>query len=217
MEAKISELDGKFKALNMILEKINDAVTERNKASLLRNERSINNKVAALELKFINKKSEENARGWAKGIETKLNDVDTHLIQLKDTLDQINNEEASVQREKDEEMQRKAVDVETQKKLSIEKAKLELQRIHKEEERKREKEHEEFILKQKMDFEKTMQTSVEKQSKQVQNIKLPKLQIRKFSGKFSDWFPFWNTFEAEIDSTDLAAVSKFGFLKELLE
>ena len=161
MEAKISELDGKFKALNMILEKTNDAVTERNKASLLRNERSSNNKVAAMyvlkeeieELKFIDKESEENVRGWAKEIETKLNDVDTHLTQVRDTLDQINNEEASVQREKDEEMQRKAVDVETQKQLSIEKAKLELQRIHKEEERKREKEHQEFILKQKMDFE----------------------------------------------------------------
>ena len=73
------------------------------------------------------------------------------------------------------------------------------------------------MILEKMDFEKTMQTSVEKQSKQVQNIKLPKLQIRKFRGKFSDWFPFWNTFEAEIDSTDLPAVSKFGFLKELLE
>ena len=45
-----------------------------------------------------------------------------------------------------------------------------------------------------MDFEKTMQTSMEKQSKQVKNIKLPKLQIGKFSGKFSHWFPFWNTF-----------------------
>ena len=158
---------------------------ECNKASLLRNERSINNKVAALyvlkeELKFINKESEENVREWAKGIETNLKDVDTHLIQVRDTLNQINNGEASVQREKDEEVQRKAVDVETQKLLSIEKAKLELQRIHKEEERKHEKEHQEFILKQKMDFEKTMQTSVEKQSKQVQNIKLPKLQIRKF-------------------------------------
>ena len=100
MEAKISELDGKFKALNMILEKTNDTVTERNKALLLRNERSINNKVAALyvlkeeieEFKFINKESEENVREWPKGIETKLNDVYTHLTQVRDTLDQINNE-----------------------------------------------------------------------------------------------------------------------------
>jgi hypothetical protein len=44
-----------------------------------------------------------------------------------------------------------------------------------------------------------METSMEK-SKEVKTIKLPKLAITKFSGKFSDWLPFWNTFEAEIDS-----------------
>ena len=186
MEAKISELDGKFKALNLIIENTKNAVSERNKASLLRNERSINNKVAALyvlkeeieELRFINKDTEENVWEWAKGIETELKDVDVHLDKVRDTLDQINDEEASIQREKDEKIQRKAVDVETQKQLSMEKASLELQRVHQEEERKREKEHQEFILKQKMDFEKTMQTSMEKQSKQVKNIKLPKLRGR---------------------------------------
>ena len=64
---------------------------------------------------------------------------------MRDTLDQINDDEASVQREKDEEIQRKAVDVETQKQSSIVKAKLEIQRLQKEEERKGEKEHQEFI------------------------------------------------------------------------
>ena len=106
--------------------------------------------------------------------------------------------------------------METDKQLSIEKAKLELERAHKEEHR-REREHQEFILKQKMEFEKTVQASMGNKLKQVQNVKLPKLQITKFSGKLSDWVPFWNTFEAEIDSTDLPSVSKFGFLKELLE
>jgi hypothetical protein len=67
-----------------------------------------------------------------------------------------------------------------------------------------------------MKFQKSMETSMEK-SKEVKNIKLPKLAITKFSGKFSDWLPFWNTFEAEIDSVDLPSVSKFGYLKELLE
>ena len=167
----------------MIIEKTKDAVSERDQVSLLRNERSINNKVAALyvlkkeieELKFINKDTEENVREWAKGIETKLKNVEVHLDKVRDTLGQKNDEEVNIQREKDEEIQRKAVDVETQKQLSIEKWRLEIQRIHQEEERKREKEHQEFILKQKMDFEKTMQTSMEKQSKQVKNIKLPKL------------------------------------------
>ncbi len=55
------------------------------------------------------------------------------------------------------------------------------------------------------------------QSKEVKNTKLPKLSITKYSGKFSDWLPFWNTFHAEIDSTDLLTVSKFGYLEELLK
>ena len=80
-------------------------------------------------------------------METKLNDVDVHLIKVRNTLDPINDGEASVQREKNGEIQGKAVDAETQKQLSIEKAKLELQRVHKEEERNREKEHQKFILK----------------------------------------------------------------------
>ena len=46
-----------------------------------------------------------------------------------------------MQREKDEEIQRIAVDAETKKQLSIEHAKLELERAHKEAERKRDLEH----------------------------------------------------------------------------
>ena len=53
--------------------------------------------------------------------------------------------------------------------------------------------------------------------KQVSNVELPKLTITKFIGNYADWLPFLNTFKAEIDSSDLPPVSKFGFLKELLE
>ena len=31
------------------------------------------------------------------------------------------------------------------------------------------------------------------------------------------WLPFWNKFTAEIKATNLAAMSKFAYLKELLE
>ena len=34
---------------------------------------------------------------------------------------------------------------------------------------------------------------------------------------FENWLPFWNKFEAEIDSTNLPAVTKFAYLKELVE
>ena len=50
----------------------------------------------------------------------------------------------------------------------------------------------------------------------VIHTKLPKLSITKFDGSFDHWLSFWNKFSAEIDATDLPAVTKFAYLKELL-
>ena len=67
-----------------------------------------------------------------------------------------------------------------------------------------------------MQSEKSIETPGTK-LKQVSNVELPKLTITKFIGNYADWLPFLNTFKAEIDSLDLPPVSKFGFLKELLQ
>ena len=48
------------------------------------------------------------------------------------------------------------------------------------------------------------------------HAKLPKLSRTKFDGSFEQWLPFWNKFNAEIDATDLPAVTKFAHLNELL-
>ena len=48
------------------------------------------------------------------------------------------------------------------------------------------------------------------------HVKLPKLSITKFDGSFDQWLSFWNKFSAEIDATDLPAVTKFAYLKEFL-
>ena len=48
-------------------------------------------------------------------------------------------------------------------------------------------------------------------------VKLPKLTITIFKGTSLDWTRFWNQFTAEIDSTKIAGVSKFSYLKELLD
>ena len=50
-----------------------------------------------------------------------------------------------------------------------------------------------------------------------QNVKLPKLVITKCNGALENWLAFWNKFEAEIDKTGLPAVTKFAYLKELVE
>lgn len=50
-----------------------------------------------------------------------------------------------------------------------------------------------------------------------QSVKLPKLVITKYNGALENWLSFWNKFEAEIDKADLPAVTKFAYLKELVE
>ena len=49
------------------------------------------------------------------------------------------------------------------------------------------------------------------------NSKLRKLVITPFNGTHADWLRFWNQFEAEIDSTQIPMVTKFSYLKELVE
>ena len=47
-------------------------------------------------------------------------------------------------------------------------------------------------------------------------VKLPRLHITKFEGTHTNWFRFWNQYQAEIDRSELHPVSKFNYLKELL-
>ncbi len=47
--------------------------------------------------------------------------------------------------------------------------------------------------------------------------KLPKLTITKFNGTFTDWTRFWNQFSETIDKTDIPNVTKFAYLRGLLE
>ena len=47
--------------------------------------------------------------------------------------------------------------------------------------------------------------------------KLPKLVITKFDGSFMDWPRFWGQFSETIDKTSVAAITKFSYLRELLD
>ena len=83
--------------------------------------------------------------------------------------------------------------------------------------------HEEQLEFDKVHFEQKLQheMKLEKARKEHEksastNVKLPKLGITKFNGTPLDWMRFWNLFEAEIDHTDVAPVSKFAYLKELV-
>ena len=50
------------------------------------------------------------------------------------------------------------------------------------------------------------------------HAKLPKLELRKFSGDPINWHPFWESFESAIHkNTTLSDVERFQYLKSLLE
>ena len=46
--------------------------------------------------------------------------------------------------------------------------------------------------------------------------KLPKLEVKKFSGRLQDWQEFWDSFQSSIDGNEsLSAVDKFSSNDEL--
>jgi len=49
-------------------------------------------------------------------------------------------------------------------------------------------------------------------------VKLPKLSIKPFGGDITQWFSFWDSYDAAIHSNpDLSAVDKFNYLRSYLE
>jgi len=48
------------------------------------------------------------------------------------------------------------------------------------------------------------------------SVKLPKLTLSPFSGDLTQWFTFWDSFQAAVHDSALAGVDKFNYLKSLL-
>ena len=147
---------------------------------------------------------------WVENVDVKVSGADGKVVAIRRLLTKFEDQNASQPAELVQ-VQRISDDLEKEKQVAL---KLEL--AHEEEKQKRQLEYQNKILSRKMQSEKSIETPGTK-LKQVSNVELPKLTITKFIGNYADWLPFLNTFKAEIDSLDLPPVSKFGFLKELLE
>ena len=46
---------------------------------------------------------------------------------------------------------------------------------------------------------------------------IKKLSFTQFKGTPADWMRFWGQFTVEIDAADISQITKFSYLKELLE
>ena len=78
-------------------------------------------------------------------------------------------------------------------------------------------EQEDKLLQQKLKYQQMLDKAHLNQPKDGITAKLPKLLITKFNGSFSDWLSFWNKFQVVIDKHNIRKITKFAYLKELME
>jgi len=63
----------------------------------------------------------------------------------------------------------------------------------------------------------SMQQNREDEARKSQVVKLQKYKITPFRGDQKDWLRFWNQFSVELDGSNIAEVSKFNYLLELVQ
>jgi hypothetical protein len=133
----------------------------------------------------------EDVQKWEAEIEGEIDEADNEIAHLNQYLEEA---EARAENEK-REMERHLLNRKREEELTFEKYKLE----------------------QMASLSSTANKTTKPEQAKVSNVKMPKLVITKYDGTYERWLSFWNKFEAEIDSADLPAVTKFSYLKELLQ
>lgn len=187
MEATEKALDIKLTQLKMTIGKTN-AVIEAGKAESIERQLSTLRSITA----EINRMRLE---------------VEAKKIEAKEEMTEIEtwNAEIDAQLEK--------ADLEVEKVLKwIEDRKREAQALVQEEQLK--------FHKTKLEMQAEIQTAPHPQQAATASdmqAKLPKLVITKFDGSFMDWPRFWGQFLETIDKTSVAAITKFSYLRELLD
>ena len=197
MKKEMTELDNKIKLLEPKITKTEEIIPKRDRqaSKILRlSISSLANAVDELkltmeEVKIEKGESEEEIALWGKEIEDKLERADNTIRRIEGAME--------------------ANDLEEREREAIEKYKKNM-------------EFERQLPEQRGEFEKACEhekaAALESgQLKSFMAAKLSKLSITMFSGKVEDWLPFWGKFKSEIDFSYLAKLTKFGYLKELLE
>ncbi|KAK3704454.1 hypothetical protein QZH41_003417 [Actinostola sp. cb2023] len=135
-------------------------------------------------------------RTWSDELEDRMLSFENAVINIEQTIINIKATESELAKQVEEETAKQLRDRRREEELKFEQVKLE----------------------QRLKYEKQLKPEASgSQPKERINAKLPKLVITKFKGTTSDWLRFWNQFEAEIDQTEVNQITKFSYLKELLE
>ena len=217
MEKAIADLSGKIKILNFRLAKTDEIIERSDKEALKRHKASIDNStstVNTLKETIAKGETEENVREWGAEIETNLAEADRQKRRIEKKLEEI------AAGEKDrinrlEFMQK----LEHEKLLTEQKLRQEqeaTERLHAEK-LSYEREKIKLDLEYQQQLSKSKQSASESTTSSQGTVKMPKLVISKFQGTPQDWVRFWGQFEAQIHKAEASAVTKFSYLKELVE
>ena len=199
MEKLEADIQGKLKLIKFTLGKTNEVLESNSALAINRHRDALNTlvgsidqlKLQVLEEMFKNSETEEVIATWTAGIETQVAEVDTKVTYLNEQLTRIKAEEDHKAKESEKILKTK----EREEQLEFERTQL--------------KKKIEFELKIKECKKNHAAKGSEIKTSEAQHRKLPKLIITKFKGSHTDWLPFWNIFEAEID--------KCSDLKDLVE
>ena len=178
-----------------IVEKGNTATIERHREVLVALAKEVDIVKGRIEEKKLDGgESMDEVCVWSSEIDAKIEGVDAEIEYLGRHLSE-SRQQLELAKKEDEEA---LLEKEREKQLEFEKEKLEMKLKYE---------------------EKSAELRKGKQggSSAGSQAKLPKLSITKYDGTYEQWLPFWNKFCAEIESTNLAPVTKFAYLKELLQ
>ena len=190
------KLKGKIQLLTLTINKTKGIVDkgipekiERHKDALSKVVASIEESKREVEQSKLEKgESLVDVEAWGREIEQKIDEGDIEITRLRKYLDEVASKAEQEKWRKQEEFAAKQYEDQ----LRYDKA----------------------LFEQKIELEKAIKPAIATKATKPERVRLPKLEITKFDGALENWLPFWNKFEAEIDSSDMVAVTKFA---ELLE
>ncbi|KAK3755571.1 hypothetical protein QZH41_005950 [Actinostola sp. cb2023] len=207
MEKQLQDLEVQLKRLEFTRTKTDTVIGKRNTEGIERQRDALriitkeveNFKVSIEQGKFAAGEQVADIATWSHNVEEQQAAADDDIVRLENCLTDARQEAVGIMKENEEKLLAKS----RQAQLEFEKAQLEL----------------------KMGYEKKPNDEAtgevggvsNKNVSGYTNAKLPKLVITKFNGDYTDWQRFWSQFEAEIDRASVAGVTKFSYLKELVE
>ena len=213
MEKAIADLSSKVKTDKLIEESDNEALN-RHKLSIDNIVSTVNNPKETIEEKFAKGESEEQVQEWSAEVEKNLSLADRQISRIEKKLEEITAGEKDATNR-----------LEFMRKLEYEKL-LTKQKLQQEQEAAErldaeklayEREKIKLELEYQQELSKTKQSNPDHESTFLQGtVKMPKLVISKFQGTPQDWVRFWGQFEAQIHKAETPAVTKFSYLKELV-